>query len=240
MKPLWYRRRRSAVSITELLIAVLIVALLFVLAMPIASSVRSRMLEAKCVWNLRQLGAAVMSHSAEHQGRILPHYRLEENGQTLAVDERTWPAVLIKAGYVENLDLFYCPAYYPYHNRTPGIANLRAGGGGLCYGMRAWRIPGANYHLSKSDYKKLSVIAAPSEFFLLADSYWITNKGQGYVLQPGAVDGNQFLHLRHRDRANLFFADGSVRSYTRADVEKINQTQAEYGNGAGFPCWPKL
>lgn len=229
------RSRIQGLSLSEVLVTIAIVAVLCALLYPFVSRQKENALEVQCVSNLRNIGFMLMAYAADNNGYIMPR------NEPSAPDplDRYWHSSLIHRGYVQdNLDVFYCPAFPPYHNRQPGIRNIR-NDIGQCYGMREWRPPSTGVEMFNRR-RKLLAIEEPSRFFLVADSYWKNVGSQGYAIVPGAADQNSFIHLRHSgNTANALFADGSVRPLSRADVEEINVTQASYGRIPGFLVWPE-
>lgn len=216
-----------------MLVVVALIAALLMIALPVFSKVRSSGVEAECISRLKALGTGLLAYCADHQNRIMP---ASNTADGVPWEEQTWIRALYYKKYVENADVFICPGYYPYNSRTRGLNGLM--GTGRSYGMRIWGSPGD--FAKRSQPRPLTVIEHPSEFFLLADTYWKSLEGQGYVVQPDPSDKNQFIHLRHRQRAHLFFADGSIRPVTREEVYRLSESQAAYGNGSRiqFRCWP--
>lgn len=229
----------SAFTLVELLSVIAIIAFLVAISSPVINSVMARSKEAKCVSNLRRLGAAVLVYAADHNGFILPRFYVNNADPAYKPDNANdcWNAHLIGRGYLAVSDAFYCPSYAPFNSRAEGVNDLSKGMG-QCYGMRDWRTKNGGideYNLPK----KLNAIETPSDFFLLGDSYWKSWGTQGYSIVPGASDKNSFVHFRHTNgTANLFFADGSVRSIARSYITEINKTQLPYGRSGGFLSWP--
>ena len=65
--------RRSAFTLTELLVVIGLIAMLLSLLMPVVSKVRQSAQSTACTCNLRQLGTAWVMYSSENRGR-LPDY----------------------------------------------------------------------------------------------------------------------------------------------------------------------
>lgn len=217
----------------EVLIVIAIASVLVILSTPALTGLQARSKETKCVSNLRQIGISLLLYASENNGLLIPR----NDPVATDVRERYWHGILINRGYVKDPEIFYCPSFAPFNNRTPGISNINTSTG-QCYGMRDWRTlngSAAEFTL----FKKITTINSASNFFLVGDSYWKSTKSQGYSIVPGAADANSYIHLRHSNNAaNLLFADGSVRSITRSYVEEINISQALYGRGTGFLIWP--
>lgn len=63
-------RSSSAFTLTELLVAALIVAVLVGLAVPGLSKARQRAVELKCMTGMRSAGAAIFAYAADYRGRL--------------------------------------------------------------------------------------------------------------------------------------------------------------------------
>lgn len=228
------RSRPFAFTLTEMLVVIGLAIVLLMIALPVVSKVRSRGGEAECISRLKALGTGLLAYSAEHQNRLMP---ATNNAEGVPWEEQSWIRSLYYRKYVENPDVFICPGYYPYNSKARGLNGLM--GTGRSYGMRIWGYPGD--YSRRSEARPLTLIQRPSEFFLLADSYWKSLDGQGYLIQPDPADKNQYVHMRHHRRAHFFFADGSVRPVTREEVRVLSESQAAYTNGSRvqFRCWPE-
>ena len=224
-----------AFTLLELLTCVAIVAVLTVLLFATVGRMREGMLNTKCAGNLKQVGNALGAYVAD-RGGVLPPRNLGVNRTTEPKPEanlRGWPGRLVNLGYSSSVDIFYCPSFTP---RSSNVAktNLRAGGAAETYGMRTWApagARGADYLRWSEEEKMLAGIEKPSDFFLVADSYWADWNTQGYGITPGT--DKQAVHLRHSRRANALFADGHVEAKDKdyfENLHKVNR-QAAYANG---------
>lgn len=221
--PPWPLRRRVSRGFTlvELLIVVMLICILAVLLSSSFGALRKSAENTRCVSNLKGLGAAILSYSADFNGMILPRclglYRPVASKP--APEEMLWPCRLVGLGYVENLDVFYCPSFFP---KSSSLARYKiksdtgkfATSGADTYGMRIWVPPGGPAWKAdplREEHKRLNVIETPADFFILTDSVWTHSayKSQGYGISPG-LENEQFVHLRHKQRANALFADGHV------------------------------
>ena len=78
--------RVAAFQLMELLVVICVLAILLALLMPAFKSLRDAGSNAKCVSNLRQIGAATLAYSSEHDGQLLPSpfwYRQDSVTSTL-------------------------------------------------------------------------------------------------------------------------------------------------------------
>ncbi|HWL53466.1 MAG TPA: prepilin-type N-terminal cleavage/methylation domain-containing protein [Chthoniobacteraceae bacterium] len=226
-------------SLAELLSVVAIVAILVSLAFPVVSFVNNSSKAARCVSHLRELGKGLAAYAGDHQGTLLPWIWTSPD-PTDGIPNR-WHARMTRLGYITNRDVFYCPAFAPYHYQ--GDVNL-----GMkwdkqnchIYGLREWTPPGEPPGTSptKTQPKKLSLLDQPSEFFILADSYSVSEKLQGYTLRAGGAKSNWLVHLRHRNLANALFADGHVAAKDAAYFRSIYTLQPNYTAATGFDVFP--
>lgn len=232
----------SGFTLIELLCVIAVVAILAILVLAAVGRISDKAKTVQCVSHLKQLGAAVFLYVAENDGYIMPalDMRPEKNYN----NGRTWHSALISGGYFDmdygqnknaNIwNIFYCPSAFPYkHKNVPPNYGLM-GNIGACYGMRSWIIPNTADGSQWFRPRKLISIEKPSEFFLIADSWWNTVQGQGYMIEPMPGNGNQFVHLRHGGGvANCLMADGSVQAKNAEWFKEIAESQLPYHRKPG-------
>ncbi len=229
---------RMALSLMELLLCLGIIAALLALAFP-ALSYTTRQREAyECVSRLRAVGASLAAYSTDSNGYLPARYLGNDRPQGAEVPPvhlRTWISRLVNLGYASRPDIFFCPSFTPGNNPQlleVAYRKIMAGGTLPAYGLRIWVPPGLDFKEWREEERRASTIATPSDFFLVADSYWSELGSQGYGITPGAV--TQAVHLRHFGKANALFADGHVEAKPQtyfADLEKI-EVQGRYSNGS--------
>lgn len=71
-------RRRGGFTVTEIMISVVIIAVLAAILMPAIQALQKRVLAAKCINNLKQLGLAVSLYATENDGFLPSSYSLEQ------------------------------------------------------------------------------------------------------------------------------------------------------------------
>jgi prepilin-type processing-associated H-X9-DG protein len=84
--------------------------------------------------------------------------------------------------------------------------------------------------------KRITVIKVPSDFFIVADSYWMAWGTQGYGISPGEQGDNR-VRLDKTGMAGALFLDGHVERKPKAYFEGLGQTQGEYSDNQPFPTW---
>lgn len=67
--------KKSAFTLTELLVVIAVILVLVAIALPVLGSVRQKALNAKCLSNLRQVGQGVLMYAADKESRLPFEYR---------------------------------------------------------------------------------------------------------------------------------------------------------------------
>lgn len=96
-------KSHRAFTLSELLAVIAIIACLSALLLPAGLRIRSDALRARCAGNLRQIGAACASYSADHDGKMIYSWYGEES--------QPWPIVLAPyVGGIPNNKVWVCTA----------------------------------------------------------------------------------------------------------------------------------
>jgi len=209
-------------TIVEILVVITIIVILFLLLFPSISSMKRSAESAKCVSNLRQIGIALLSYSSDHNGLIPPHLGKDpDTGKYITA--AYWYRVLGYDGYLEKIvagkGIYFCPSLPVTHD------------GMQAYGLRRWATPGQPFDTTQN----LRILTKPSDFFLVADSYVVPSKSQGYFIAGG--DPNWCIRLEHFGLANTLFADGHVAGKSREYFESLSVLQAEYSGSKPYHFW---
>jgi len=192
----------------EVLVALTIVVLVVAFAWPALASLRERLNDAKCVASLRATGQAILAHATDHNGQsVLAYY--DPSRSSIPDQGEYWHQRLRREGYLDaSRKNLVCPSFRPHRYDT---ANSSAGM--YTYGLR------------KEGYApavSLANVEKPASYILLADSYAPSTDSQFYYIGwPGAGNAQKF-HLRHAGKANIFFADGSVRPLSADEILALN------------------
>lgn len=196
-------------TLIELLIVIAVVAILLAMLFPLVSSFMDRARSARCVSNLRAIGHALFAHAAEHDGKTLTAFDLDP---VTAVAGNMWPDALRTQGYLtlaEEKKIMVCPTYAPYQYSSVGYSTR-------AYGLRRISEPWDRRFEPAFTAAKVS---KPASYIVLADSVMASTKNQFYYLDyPGFAAKPDQIHLRHNNKANIFFGDGSVRSLGKQDI----------------------
>lgn len=214
--PLWDSSKwaERGFTLIELLLVVAIVAILIVLLFPEIARLRDGALSSKCVSNLRQLGSVARMSASDR------------NGQWMIVDPKVpysiWSSVMIADGYTDLTNVMYCPALKPrlFSTYTTYGVNWR----GLALAPDDVGVMNTKYfNGSVSDSSiKFNAINKPASFVLMADSFTARPAygGSQYAIIQGSGPYDE-IHLRHRNRANVLFADGHISSAGTDDLRAV-------------------
>jgi prepilin-type processing-associated H-X9-DG protein len=102
----------------ELLIVIAIIGALAGISVPIAKAMIAKSRESACLGNLRQIGVAVELYLGDNSG-VLPD--LEIGREDKSSDAAVMETVLIE--YVENEDVFHCPADFKEFGKSGSSYN---------------------------------------------------------------------------------------------------------------------
>jgi len=166
------RARTFGFTLVELLVVVAIVSLLIALVVPSLRGTVAKARTSGCASNLRQQGIAMMSYSADNDGKLTPSF------WTSGSVSKSWVTLLIEGGYAEagrvasatapirkGSSIFSCPEGLTdtwSQNGTAGVINYlaktpedpitfrpwRTGGIDIWYGLHAWSTTTTRHQLN--------------------------------------------------------------------------------------------
>ncbi len=223
-----------AFTLTELLVAISIIAILALILFPLIGSVIRRGYATKSLSNKRVIYSAFALYHAEN-GHLPPLNNAKDTGSSITWDTSTgWSATM--APYLEftaypqsnnhNVmvasDILYCPAQ--------DVHNTRRGDYGVAYNENTYGGP-IRKDIKDDDGKKtanhkgslsFSDIKEPGKAPLLADceQYGGGELVGSWFFDPSkstyapAAGSNPVLSFRHDGKVQMVFADGSSGSYT--------------------------
>lgn len=240
-------RNQSGWSLIELIIAIAIALVLVSLMVMTYSQMRMKAHEARCVSNLKHVGAAFLLYTLEQNDGVI---RANIHASNL---EMGWTRLIVNEGYLDRdapWEVLHCPtANIPETARNairvynPASPNLGKGDvwRWYTYGLNMCRIPGVTefpirYHPTyKRDLKyyelPMNRIENPANHLLIADSS--SGAPNHWPTQSMERDNPRGLGLRHGPRdhryAYAFFVDGHVEQVTRERAEFLATARGNYG-----------
>lgn len=218
-------RKTNAFTLIELLVVIAIIALLAAVAFPVFTKMIDSSKSAKCIGNLKSIGAAALSYAAENNGR-LP--QIDGTG-SWSSGTRWWWSVLYNLGTtnVNNIDVkkvWRCPCITDSEFTVGSSTNLVF----PCYTPQK-PIMGFTYAGVQS--MAVAQIQKPSKVWMFGEGGVPTSLSSGgsastkYMTQ-GAVQRNPnswenniqpaFRHVNNT-RANFIACDGHVESLSVQD-----------------------
>lgn len=213
-------------SLIELLVAISVIAILSALALQVYLGVRERSENVRCIANLKTTGLAILIHAGDHGGESVTALYEPASSPVPNPDpsapghgaNRVWVQRLLNEGYLSpDLSESVCPAFTPFtYTRSNRRRAMHT------YGLRQWSDSDALGTKRNDPAYTAARVENPSNYALLMDSYSRPENAQIYYIRPHYSGTNIRIHLRHKGKANIFFADGSVRSLTAEDVKDLN------------------
>ncbi|MCU0791510.1 MAG: prepilin-type N-terminal cleavage/methylation domain-containing protein [Opitutaceae bacterium] len=223
-------------TLIELLTVIAIIGILAAIIIPTVGAVRDSARVARCASNMRQTTMAFLMLVNENKGV----YVGRSGGTPTPSSPTMWTADLPSRGYVgaktqntantEAIEVFYCPTLpdtegkNSHYWRTFGLNMLTPSSNP--------RIQGAGTNANNIYRANYNLVQTPSRFPLFADSFSSQDGGvQIFRIHSAASTGS--VHLRHKDRANMSFLDGSVRLMDERALAEVGITNAFVGKDRG-------
>lgn len=213
------RIRNDAFSFVEILIVFALVAVAVTIGFFAVGRASKNAKEAHCIARMRQVAAALIAYSTDHQSRIPPRNKPDPAQPGKYIPATLWFQVLRAGGYTpmgpfSEKSLHVCPEY----------ATVPVPSGQESYGLRRWRSPGGVPDVSQS----LLSITNRSDFFILACSVNTVTQRQGYCIDGY---GEACVRSDTRGRVKTLFADGHVAIAPASYFEDLHLRQADYHVG---------
>jgi prepilin-type processing-associated H-X9-DG protein/prepilin-type N-terminal cleavage/methylation domain-containing protein len=244
-------RKEKAFTLTELLVVISVIAMLMAVLMPALAAARSRGRALVCKSNLRQLLLAGIGYATENNGAYVPAasdlwdnsglHRWHGTRETLedSFDPLSGPL----AGYLADGRVKECPEKMDFVKGQDWSTNFEQGCGGYGYNMmyigsRLWQNGVNSVEVWKESYAlttHMSEVASPGGTLMFADT--AIAKDRRYLIEYSFVEPpfsvrnglpltefymSPSIHFRHRNLANIGWADGHVERRRLAEFEGDN------------------
>ncbi len=238
---------RKAFTLTEVLVVIFALALLVALLMPALSGARSQARSLVCRSNLRQLVLANIGYATENDGFYVPAASDMWNNAGL----RRWHGVRTSrnepfepskgplVAYLAEGRVKECPTRVSFAKSANWGSNFERGCGGYGYNMtylgsRLWN-GGAEFRQAYMRTTSAQEVASPGQTLMFADTAMVNGDGSlieySFAEPPFTVFAGQVMtefymspsiHFRHRDRANVGWADGHMGAEDMAEFDTAN------------------
>ena len=230
-------KKDKAFTLFELLVAISVISLLLAILMPALSAAKSGTRAIVCKSNIRQLLLASTSYANEHDGFYVPAasdmwdspglHRWHGSRDTLDQKFDATKGPLVE--YLADGRIKDCPAKRDFLNGHNWNTNFEQGCGGYGYNMtyigsRLWQSGIFSTQTWKDAYTRttrMTEISAPSKTLMFTDTAMAKNENflieYSFAEPPFTVYNGRpvtdfymspSIHFRHRDYANIGWADG--------------------------------
>jgi general secretion pathway protein G len=225
------RRRVAGFTLTEVLVAIAIIAVLATLSLTLTRRAMDSARSANCVANLRDLGAAALNYTSENNGSLPPICQLDY-GKAWTADaaNRWWPSFLADSSSPPSelvFKVWRCP-----EARDGDFQKVSSD---LVYSSYVPLKPVITFVTAENPTggMRLALIRNPEKVWMFGDGGRpLGAAGSNSYLTVAAIErygknwatGNRPA-CRHNggEKANYVACDGHVESLTRKDIENLDQ-----------------
>ena len=202
--------RRRGFTLIELLVVIAIIAILAALIAPLVGSSIRQAKATKCVSNLRQIGAALMSYLKDNEMR----FQMSWSAMAAPITQREdWTTVTLPYG--PDPDIFLCPSRQPYSYTVADNTGRQQRG--ISFPLNY----GVSYGLQKAKYSRITDASRTGAVADAGHDRFFTNEGKWGMPQIRGSEAmgvpDQRVHGGHT--AGLLFADWHVEMVKDVSVD---------------------
>jgi len=191
--------RRKHFTLIEMLVVIAIIAILAAMMAPSLMTARARAMEAACLNNLKQMGAATMLYTEEY--RFYPNQRWNyQLGAYADAQGSTVPGI------------FRCMGVPYDRTNGGGLLAITYGMPGVYYNCTQWGEyigfgnPALTWSGQPEYYIRASAVRAPSQKAVMVE-WWDDSQTGNLEMGSSSLNDRNVMYV-HDKRSNLAFADG--------------------------------
>lgn len=197
---------RHIFTLIELLITIAIIAILASLLLPALRNAKGAAARTICQSNQRQIIQTMNIYADDFNDYMPP------NGSKIGEERQHWLKYFQDLEYLKNLDLGYCPYFYPNKYIVSNSSRYNQTYGAV---QRLFMKRGRMVQEYETPNK------SPSSVIILADTVYFDAAPvrQLYYFNMANVTPIAYIHLRHNSTANCTTLDGSSQALNRGTIQ---------------------